>query len=97
MATTIVNNQKITSADASEVEVQFNAVAQATFPQPFQEVTIEADSANSGTIQFSVGEAIVAGHDTLAAGEKIILTIRNGYQNLRYKASGAGQIFTVRV
>lgn len=89
-ATTIKIGEKVTSAGSSEIEVEFNATVGSS---TYQTIYVTVDPGNSGTIQFSVGETIVAGHNAWPAGSRFPITIRNGIKNLRYKASGASQSF----
>lgn len=57
-------------------------------------LTITCHPDNSGTIQFSAGSTIVAGHRASVAGEKRVITIKSGYTNLKAKGSTSGQKFT---
>src|SRR4051812_16498187 len=79
--TTIKIGEKVTSAGSTEVEVQLSAVRPSGYVPVLIYITV--DSGNSGTIQFSVGEAIVSSHNAWVAGSKIPVTIVNGVSNLR--------------
>jgi hypothetical protein len=92
--TTIKIGEKVTSAGTSEVVVQLNYV-RPNVQNGSQLIYVQLDPNNSGTIQFSVGEAIVAGHYAWPASSKFPITIKNGVANLRYKASASSQSFVV--
>lgn len=64
--------------------------------RPTQDLAIYTTSANSGTIQFSVGETPPAAQKAIAADKNIIIEgVQNGFRNLWAKGSGAGQKFTI--
>lgn len=64
--------------------------------KPFQDLPIDTNSSNSGTIQFSVGETPPAAQEAVAAGQKRIITgVQNGFRNLWAKGSASGQKFTI--
>lgn len=92
--TTIKVGEKVTSAGTTEIIVQLNYV-RPNVQNGSQLIYVQLDPANSGTIQFSVGEAIVAGHYAWPASSKFPITIKNGIANLRYKASATSQSFVV--
>lgn len=90
--TIIKTGQQVSSADTVQVAVQLKRI-QST--GTYQTIYISVDSGNSGTIQFGVKDVINSSQYAWPAGSKIILTIRNGVSNLRYKASASGQKFVV--
>lgn len=91
--TTIYSGNLITSAGTTEVELQFGDLPTNNPPQTV--VYIQVSSANSGTIQFSIGKTIDGTYTAWSAGAQIPMTITNGLKNLRYKASASGQKFSV--
>ena len=84
---------KTVSTGSSEKELQFVDLQTATRMDRLIYIQVDAD--NSGTIQFSAGRSITSAFVAYPAGAKVPLTIRNGFDNLRYKASGSGQEFSV--
>lgn len=91
--TYIYSGYVVTSSGTSEVELQFSDLAVSQIVKTLIYVQVSED--NSGTLQFSSGRTITSDFSTYSAGAKIPLTITNGYYNLRYKASGASQVFSV--
>jgi hypothetical protein len=64
--------------------------------KPNQIFAIECNSANSGTIQFSVGITPPSAQKAYIAGSKLILSgVSNGFRNIWALGSAAGQKFTV--
>ena len=84
---------KVVSTGSSEKELQFVDLQTATRMDKLIYIQVDAD--NSGTIQFSAGRSITSAFVAYPAGAKVPITIRNGFDNLRYKASGSGQEFSV--
>jgi hypothetical protein len=89
----IYSGYVVTSAGDSEVVLQFSDLAQSQTTKTLLYIQLDAD--NSGTIQFSAGQTITASFAAYDPGDRVPITICNGYTNLRYKASGASQSFTV--
>jgi hypothetical protein len=91
--TFIYSGYTVTSSGTSEVELEFTDLPKSSTSKIL--VYIQVDDDNSGTVQFSSGRTITASFAAYDAGAKVPITITNGYFNLRYKASGASQSFTV--
>jgi len=67
-----------------------------TLTKPFQTLTVECAAANSGTIQFSVGETPPSANRAFAASAKVVVDgVQNGVYNLWAVGSGPGQKFTI--
>ena len=93
MATTVKLGEEITiGTTATEYVID---TTNARIPSPNFDVAIECAAANSGTIQFSVGETVPAANRAYAASAKTIFTIQNGVYNLWAKGSASGQKFTI--
>ena len=90
---TVYSGYAITSSGSTEVEIQFGDLSDIANVKTM--IYVQVDAGNSGTIQFSVGRAINASSQPYAAGSRIPIGIINGTKNLRYKASGSGQTFSV--
>lgn len=90
-----VKGEEITSVGAAITELEATRLP---IPVPM-DCFIELDSANAGTVQFAAGQKGVAPAFTNAraypASAKLVMSVENGNINLWYKASGAGQKFTV--
>lgn len=94
MATTIKIGEEVTIGTTAVEYVIDETYAQLS--KPFTDLPISTNSANSGTIQFSVGETPSVAQEAVGAdAKKLILGVQNGYRNLWAKASGAGQKFTI--
>lgn len=94
MATTIKVGEAVT-VGTSAVEYYIDETY-AVMSKPFVDLPITTASANSSTIQFSVGETPGAGQTAVAADKKtLILGVQNGYRNLWAKGGAAGQVFTI--
>lgn len=89
--TNVKIGEKVTSADTVQVQVK---VPNFSMPST-RMIYIQVDPTNSGTIQFSVGEVINDDFYAWPAGSRIPITIQSGRNELRYKASGAGQSFVI--
>lgn len=96
--TTVYNGQQITASDTVTVELEFSNVLY----EPAQVIYIQVDSANTGTIKFTVERTGTstpikpAGiFKSWGAGARIPMTIDNGKYNLFYKASASGNAFTI--
>ncbi len=94
MATTIKLGEEVTVGDTA-VEYVLDETLQG-IDKPNFTAAIYTDSANSGTIQFSVGVTPPAAQRAVAADKNVIMSgIQNGFLNLWAKGSAAGQKFTV--
>ena len=94
MATTIKIGEEVTVGD-SAVEYVINDT-EAVVDKPNFIAAIYTDSANSGTIKFSVGVTPPSAQRAVAADKNIIVSgINNGVKNLWALGSAAGQKFTV--
>lgn len=94
MATTIKIGEEVT-VGGTAVEYLIDETT-ATLTKPMQDLPIDTSSANSGTIQFSVGVTPPAAQEAVAAGQKRLITgVQNGVFNLWAKGSAAGQKFTI--
>lgn len=93
-AQTVVRvGEQITLADTVQVEFELDVVKP---PSTYQVIYVFVDAENSGTIQFSAdGRKINDDQYPFPAGSKFPVTIKNGRMNLRAKASGASQTFTI--
>lgn len=94
MATSVKIGEEVTvGGTAVEYEIDETYVA---LSKPFQDLPIDTNSSNSGTIQFSVGQTPPAAQEAVAAGQKrLIQGVQNGFRNLWAKGSAAGQKFTI--
>ena len=94
MATTVKIGEEVTiGTTATEYVID---ETYAYMPRPYQEILITTNAANSGTIQFAVGEAPSAGQEAVASGQKrIIMGVQNGFRNLWADGSASGQKFTI--
>ena len=93
MATTCKIGEEIT-VDGTAVEYVIDET-NVQLTRPTQDLAIST-SANSGTIQFSVGETPPAAQKAVAASTNIIVEgVQNGFRNLWAKGSGSGQKFTI--
>lgn len=91
--TYIYSGYVVTSSGTSEVELEFTDLPKSSTTKVLVYIQVDAD--NSGTIQFSSGRTITASFAACDPGQKVPMTITNGYFNLRYKASASSQSFTV--
>lgn len=96
--TVVYNGQRIVASDTVTTEIEFFNVTYT----PVQTVFIQVDSANTGTIKFTVSRTgniqpiTPAGrYKSFGPGARIPITINNGLYNLFYKASAAGNSFTI--
>lgn len=96
--TIVKQGQKITAADTVTHEVELNN----TLFNPVQYITVYVDSANTGTIKFTVAPTSTptpikpaSSFKSYGDGSRIIFAIDNGRYNLFYKASAANNSFTV--
>jgi hypothetical protein len=92
MATNIKSGHEITIG-TTQVEYQFSDIPIDRSKEQVISISVHED--NSGTIQFAVGRDVEAADRAAVAGEKRVMTIVNGFKNLRADASSAGQKFTV--
>lgn len=98
--TTVYNFESITAADTVTVEIEFQISNQVQAYYSPQIVYIQLDSANTGTIQFAVAltgtpTPVRSRFKAYGAGARVPVTIRNGLYNLFYKASAAGNSFSI--
>jgi hypothetical protein len=94
MATTIKIGEEVT-VGTTAIEYLIDETT-ATLTKPMQDLQIDTNASNSGTIQFSVGVTPPAAQEAVAANKKrLIQGVQNGVNNLWAKGSDAGQKFTV--
>ena len=93
MATTIYSGNKVTLANTTEVDLEFGDLVDSQAKETLLYIRVDAD--NSGTIQFAAGRAITDDDQPFAAGITVPITVRDGFRNLRAKASAGGQSFCV--
>lgn len=92
----VTNGKPNSTADASEVTLKLLASRTYSGSVPPELVFIQAHPDNSGTLQFSFGEAVGANHIVLAAGDKHPpISVPIGVDHIRVKGSGAGQKYTI--
>lgn len=93
-ATTIKLGEEVT-VGTTPVEYVLNST-EAVINKPSFTANIYTDTANSGTIKFSVGVTPPAEQRSVAADKNILMQgIDNGVKNLWAVGSAAGQKFTV--
>jgi hypothetical protein len=94
MATTIKIGEEVTvGTTATEYLIDEST---ATLTKPFQEFPVSTNSANSGTIKFSVGVTPPVAQEAVAADKKrLIVGVQNGVYNIWAVGSASGQKFTV--
>lgn len=102
--TIVYNFDNIGVADTITHEIEFatSGNPQVYYPQSLTVVTIECDSANTGTIQFATALTGTpntrlgwGNKKTYGPGARKIVTIRNGLYNLFYKKTQTSDKFNI--
>ncbi len=86
---TVRTGYLVDPANTSDTEIQFCDIPVGQY----RIITITMPDTNTDSIAFSVGTAITASHAKYGPGEKSVWTVRNGYENLHYKADDADDKF----
>jgi hypothetical protein len=92
----VINGSPVSTADGNEAMIKLIPSKPITGSIPPETAFIQAHASNTGTLQFSFGEAIGANHMVLAAGDKHPpITVKLNEEHIRVKGSAAGQKFTI--